>query len=422
MGSENATLVVGCGATLLDGLQDVLPDGSVVVIEEPELIETQRGGVRERAAQLPVVAQLIPAEYVHGNDPAEVIAALPSGREFSRVIPATDELSVVGAAAIAAQLGLPGGGVRAARTFRDKIELRQAAAAAGLTNPRWREVAGLDDLRGAVAEFGPRDLVLKPAARSGSQGVLLLGPGDDLAQAWQQSTTAPGKARMKQPPATRYLVEERLHGPEVSVECLVAYGDIVFVNVTSKRVLPGRHPVETGHVLPAAIDAETEKELAVAMQVLVGATGYGFGVLHGEWILTEGGPALVECAARIPGDEICRLISLAYDMPFIPRYAELMTGDRDAVRAVSLMTSTRAAAITFLTPAPGTVTEITGVAAAQTAPGVELVEIETAAGAVVAPLHASRDRAGHVIAVGADAALARARADQAASLIDIRSG
>jgi len=421
MRNEDATLVVGCGATLLGGLQGAVPDGSVFVVEEPELIETQRGGVREWAARLPVVAQLIPAEYVHHADPAAILGRLPADCTFTRVIPATDEISVIGAAAVAADLGLPGGGLRAARTFRDKIELRRTAAAARLRNPGWREVRDVDELKAAAVELGPGDLVLKPAARSGSQGVLLLSEGDDLAKAWQESTTAPGKSRMKRPPETRYLVEQRLGGPEVSVECLVARGEVVFVNVTDKRVQPGRYPVEIGHALPAALDSGTETELTAAMQALVRATGYSFGVLHGEWILTADGPALVECAARIPGDEICRLISLAYDMPFIPLYVALMAGGRDVARSVSLALPTRAEAISFLTPAPGTVQEITGAADAAAARGVQHVEIETAVGAQVPPLRASRDRVGHVIAVGADPVQARRHADYAAGLIGIRT-
>lgn len=421
MTEQNKTLVIGCGATLIGSLQDVLPDGSVIVVEEPELIEAQRGGVRERAAKLPVVAELVAAEYVHRLDPLTVIGALPPGLVITGVIPATDEISAVCAAAVAAELGLPSGGAAAARTFGDKIELRTVAGAAGLTNPGWRAVRDAGELSSAAAALGGGDLVLKPAARSGSVGVLLLAPADDLASAWRDCAGAAGTGRMKRPPATRYLLEQRLLGPEVSVECLVADGDIVFSNVTAKQVLPGRHPVEIGHAVPAGLDADTEKELAAAMQALVRATGYGYGVLHGEWILTAAGPALVECAARIPGDEICALISLAYDIAFIPLYAALMSGDRDAVRRASLALPERAAAIRFLVPEPGTVEEITGVEDAQAAPGVHQVAIETGPGTGIAALTASRDRVGHVIAVGADPAQARRRADDAAAMIGIRS-
>jgi biotin carboxylase len=247
----------------------------------------------------------------------------------------------------------------------------------------------------------------------------MLDRGDDLAAAWRQTSTAGGRMRLDKPPPSRYLIEERMYGPECSVECLVVAGEVAFTNITAKRVLPGRYPVEIGHTLPAPLDTATEKELRTCMQTLVDATGYRYGILHGEWILKPEGPALVECAARIPGDEITNLLSLAYDVPFIGRYAALLAGDCDPPTGGMPGSAVQHSAITFFTPDPGTVQEITGVEEAAAAPGVRDVQVETTVGAEIRPMRTSGDRVGHIIAVGRDAEEATRRVEYAADLIRI---
>lgn len=409
----SATLVVGCGAKMLDGLQGHLPDGSVLVLEQPELIERRR--FHERVARYPVVADLVPADYMHGAAAADLLALLPAGTSVDRVLPST-EVSVEATAALADELGLPGAGRRAAGLMRDKLELRGAAAAGGLPNPGWREVHDVAELKAAVHDLDSAEVVLKPTGRSGSQGVQILSRDDDLDEAWLGTTTARGVVQMDRPPPTRYVVEARLIGPEVSVESLVADGEVLFDNVTAKRVLPGRHPVETGHVLPAPVEPRVRDALLAATRALVRATGFGTGMMHGEWILTADGPVLVECAARIPGDQITDLLSLAYDFPFIARYAELMRGRPDAAPAPAV----RSSAISFvLAGSTGTVGSVTGTDAAKSAPGVREVTVSVAEGDEVVELHASRDRLGHAVAVGSDAGEAWHRACDAAGMITV---
>lgn len=410
-------LVVGCGVRLLDGLHGDLPDGSAVVIEEPELIG--RRELRKRVGGLPVVADLFPGAYLFGCDPPALLKALPDTR-FDRVIPATNEASAVAAAELAAALGLPGAGPAAA-TFADKLTLRATADAAGLRNPRWREVTGPEDLVTAFRTFGGNELVLKPSGRSGSQGVQILTADDDATEAWRRTVTAEGLLRPVDLPVTRYLVEERLYGDEVSVECLVSNGGVVFHNVTAKDVLPGRHPVEIGHRLPAELPSAVVDTLREAMRSLVTATGFDTGILHGEWILGDDGPVLVECAARIPGDQIMDLHSLAYGIPFWARYSALMAGERRAEALVGPGRAGRGAAVRYLLPPPGVVRAVAGTGAAAGQTGVTAVEVKVAPGDRVRPVRASADRSGHVVAVGADAVDAWQRAGEALSMIEVET-
>ncbi len=409
-----ATLVIGCGVKLIGNLRDQLPDESVVVIEHPQVAAT--AAFKEKLASVPNVVTVLMGDYVHDCDARALVELIPQDIEITRVLSALDETTTVAAGRVAAALGLPGSGVRSAEIFQDKLQLREVTSAAGVPNPRWHEVRDLAELVSAARALAADGLVLKPSRRSGSQGVVLLDRGDDLADAWRHTTTAEGRVQFDPPLPTDYLVEERLYGSEVSIEALVSGGTMVFANITDKRVLHGRHPVEIGHVVPATMSPALDKELRELMQTLVDATGFEYGMLHCEWILTETGPVLVECAGRLPGDRITDLITLAYDTPFMARYAELMAGSGESGMPDGAV---QAAAVRFLTSAAGVVESVTGVEEATAASGVEAAQVRVSAGDKVSAPRASRDRIGHVMAVGADAEQAWARVESAAALIRV---
>jgi biotin carboxylase len=374
-------IVVGFGSGLLAELDKVLPQGTVCVLEDRDVIAARN--VRARLAAFRCVAELVeaPTQQEQGLD--DLVAALPMlpAAGVRAVLPAV-EYGVVAAAAIAEAAPLPGAGVGAARILRDKIRLREAAALSGLPQARWAEASGPDDVRSFRADHNGQ-CVLKPANRQASVGVQLLGPDDDLSLAWAH-TVAADEPQMRGKTATpcRYVVEQRLHGPEVSVEVLVSSGELLAGNVTAKAVTPGRYPVESGHVVPAAIDGATRDRLLAANQALVEAIGFGSGVLHSEWILVGGTePHLVECAGRLPGDNIVTLIDLAYGGSLVADLVDVLEGCRPARSAAPI----GGVAVRFLAAASGTVAAVRGSEQAYASDGIYDVVVSLGPGADVPP-------------------------------------
>lgn len=387
---------VGYNAAYLRAIDGSVPSGSVVVIEEPDIIRKRE--LQDAAGRFDCLDRIVPASYQQSTEALDLAAELTAVRPVAAVVPGL-EYAVPATAALAEKLGLPGATERAAQALRDKVRLREVSGAAGVRNPRWREVFGPADILDFAGD-GP--VVVKPANRQASVGVQLLDSvdADTAAQAWQRTSSA---AEYEQVPdrelAWRFLAEERLEGPEFSVEALVRDGEIIFQNVTAKTVIPGPYPVELGHLLPAPLDEDTQSAFGTAMRALVAATGYQTGILHAEWILTESGPTLVECAGRCPGDYLIDLNDLAYGTRIRLTLIDLLAG-----RPVTLpQAAERTSAIRFLAAEPGTVTEVTGVDTAQALPGIRVVEVDVAAGDEVRPWASSWDRAGHVIATGPDA-------------------
>uniref|UniRef100_A0AAU3GR53 ATP-grasp domain-containing protein n=1 Tax=Streptomyces sp. NBC_01401 TaxID=2903854 RepID=A0AAU3GR53_9ACTN len=410
--TEAQVLFVGYNAAYLRAIDGSVPSGSVVVIEEPDIIRKRE--LQDAAAAFDCLDRIVPAAYQQSDRALDLAVDLSAARQVAAVVPGL-EYAVPAAAALAEKLGLPGATEAAAQALRDKVRLREVAGAGGVRNPRWREVHGPEDILDFAGD-GP--VVVKPANRQASVGVQLLDSVDaaTAAAAWERTSSAAEYEQVPDRPLDwRFLAEERLQGAEYSVEALVRGGEIVFENVTAKTVIPGPYPVELGHLLPAPLDQDTKAAFDTATRSLVDALGFRTGILHAEWILTGSGPTLVECAGRCPGDYLIDLIDLAYDTKIRLTLIDLLAG-----RPVTLpSTAQRTSAIRFLAAGAGTVTGVVGEDTAKALPGIHAVEVDVEAGQEVRPWASSWDRAGHAIATGPDADTTRQRVLDADAAIRI---
>ncbi|WP_329233687.1 ATP-grasp domain-containing protein [Streptomyces sp. NBC_01460] len=410
--TDTQVLFVGYNAAYLRAIDGRVPSGSVVVIEEPDMIRKRK--LQDAPAAFDCLDRIVPARYQQSAEALDLAVELSAARPVAAVVPGL-EYAVPAAAALAEKLGLPGATEAAAQALRDKVRLREVAGAGGVRNPRWREVHGPEDILDFAGD-GP--VVVKPANRQASVGVQLLDSVDatTAALAWERTSSATEYEQVPDRPLDwRFLAEERLRGPEYSIEALVRHGEIVFENITAKTVIPGPYPVELGHLLPAPLDEDTKAAFETAIRSLVSAIGFRTGILHAEWILTESGPTLVECAGRCPGDYLIDLIDLAYDTRIRLTLIDLL-----ADRPVTLpRTAQRTSAIRFLSARPGTVIEVAGEDTAKQLPGIRAVEVDVEAGQEVGAWASSWDRAGHVIATGPDADTTRQRVLDADAAIRI---
>jgi biotin carboxylase len=404
------TLLIGCNPDQVEALNAELPARSVTLLEEPDIIRKKR--LECLAQRLECLAEVVPCRYHEANDFLRVGVDAHTCKRFEAVVPGR-EYAVPAAAALAHRLGLPGASEPAAATLRNKLRLRAVTSRAGIRNPEWREVRTVEDVR-SFAAGGP--VVIKPANRQASLGVQVVDDDEHLDAAWLEMLAASEEQHVPDRALSAcYLAERRLVGQEYSVEAIVRDGRILFDNVTEKTVLPGPHPVEVGHVVPAAVDAATAARFSDAMRALVAATGFAAGVLHAEWFLTGGEPVLVECAGRLPGDRIPDLIQLARGVRMYRAVVDVLSN-----RAVDQARPAReAAAVRFLVAAPGRVRAVRGVEDARRLAGVRQVRVGVATGDRVPPIRSSWDRCGWVMVTAPGAERAKALAERAAGMIEI---
>ncbi|MEE3920017.1 hypothetical protein V2I01_22430 [Micromonospora sp. BRA006-A] len=184
-------VVVGASFGSLSWFDQELPPGSVVLVEEPDVIA--RRDLARFAERLPMIGRLVAAEYQTGFDPDALLAREPGLADARLVLPGL-EYAVGATARLAERLGLPGAGVEAADVFSDKHRMRLLADRIGLANPAYELV---DDPARAVefAQAHGGRCVLKPTRRSGSLGVQLITDAAEVPARWAASATRPTRPR-----------------------------------------------------------------------------------------------------------------------------------------------------------------------------------------------------------------------------------
>lgn len=407
--------MVGFNSGIAEALGPLLEPGSIDLLEERALWDAK--GLAEKLPRYEAMGEARFAAYQQHR--GFLATARDLGRErLPAAVLAGLEYAAPAAAEIAELLGVRGAGVEAARTLCDKLLLRERTEAAGMRVPRWRQVCRAEDVRQFAGEVGAAGIVLKPAQRQASLGVLLLSPDDDIEAAWSECVGADEPKQLADRDLCwRYLVEERLYGEEFSSECVVEEGRIRFLNVTRKRTLPGRHPVELGHTVPGA-EAGPGSPWWSATDELASAVGFSTGILHAEWILTDDGPVLIECAGRPPGDRILELVDLAYGMNTLWYLVRTLAGQP----VEEPPSPSRFAAIEFLVAGPGCIRAVRGTDEARNLDGVQRVDLMKQPGDRVTGTASSWDRVASALAVGETAEQAQGRAAAALAAIDVDLG
>ncbi|WP_306326499.1 ATP-grasp domain-containing protein [Streptomyces venezuelae] len=412
--SERPVIVIGFVPAALESLAEFRPDGSVILIEEPDVI--RKRDVRAATAAAPVVGELVEWEYQTAGAADEFFAL--HGDLEPAAVAAIQEYGTPFAARLAERYGLPGAGLGAVQLFRDKALLRKVTRAAGVANPASVEVEGPAEVHAFMAGH-PGPVILKPANRQASVGTRVLHSAAEVDAAWEECVRQDeGVYVPDRPVPLRMLVEEYVSGSEYSVELLVDDGLPVFGNVTAKSLFPGPRPVEIGHVVPADVPDALAALLRERTERVLRAVGFGTGIVHCEWIVRDGTPYLVECAGRWAGDGIMDAIERAYRTAFVRGFWSLMLGESTVGPFPDRAEQT--VAIRFLSVDAGVVESVHGAEEAAALPGVVLCRVTVAPGDETREVRSSWDRVGVAMAVAPTAAEAGRLAEEALGLVEVK--
>jgi len=334
------------------------------------------------------------ADYAFVFDYRDRERLLSMARAIGRAFPVRHVLSFTEwglepAALVQETLGLAGNPVGLARLLRDKREMRRALDAQGLSPVAWREVGDAAGIREFLAAVGG-PVIAKPADGTASRNVCRVDAPAEAEAACRA---------LKRDGVDRFLVEEYLPGPEVSVETVSAAGHHWVVAITGKSTLPNF--VEVGHVVPAGLEADEARRVRDLVTAALDGLGLAWGPAHTEVRLTPRGPRIIETHNRVGGDKIPTLVRLACGVDLYALTLRCLF-DLPGVDPPE-SPPPRAAAVRFFIAPPGTVRSVRGLDEVRAHPAVHEVEFTARPGDRVAPVRDSRDRLGYVI-VRADSA------------------
>ncbi|MDA3623848.1 ATP-grasp domain-containing protein [Saccharopolyspora sp. WRP15-2] len=319
------------------------------------------------------------------------------------------------AARLAERLGLPGPPPEAVEAACAKDRTRRTLREAGVPGPAFALAETLRGLEEGAAALG-YPLVVKPVDLCAGMFVRKVGDADELREAFEALQGFPVNARGQQRSPV-VLLEELLTGAEVSVETVTFGGRTTVVGVTDKSIAGAPWFVETGHMFPAALEADTERVVSDTAVAAVEALGLDNAVCHTELKLAADGPKIVEVNPRPAGNQITELIRRVTGIDLAAVYAQVALGEKPELDPVD--TGAASAAISFLLPPrTGAIEEIRGAEALRDAAVVDyrLKPAGHHAGAATS----NNNYLGHVMVTSGRQGAARAHAESLVERLDVR--
>ncbi|HEV3470794.1 MAG TPA: ATP-grasp domain-containing protein [Pyrinomonadaceae bacterium] len=238
-----------------------------------------------------------------------VVSQLARPRKL-HCLTALEEFDVVTAALAREHLRLPGLDSSAARRFRDKLAMREAAHQAGLRVPDFVHLLNYQEI-GEYMERVPPPWVLKPRSDVSASGVRVL---EDAEQVWRAVEALDAREAL-QDKSPYYLLERYVAGEVFHVDSVSDGGRVVFAGA-SRYGRPPMHVAHQGGVFTSSTveyDSPEHEELLRFNADLLAALGLGRGAAHAEFIRGEADAELyfLEVAARVGGAYIAETLEAA---------------------------------------------------------------------------------------------------------------
>jgi biotin carboxylase len=307
----------------------------------------------------------------------------------------------------AAAMGLALNSPHSLAQINDKAAMRALLSAHDISPVISIEAGSPAEAAQILRQRAELPVIVKPTRLDGSRAVRLIEHPADI-DGWRRELASLGYR-------DHVLIEEFLQGPEFSVETITAHGTHRVVGITAKRLGRRPHFVEMGHVHPAPITAKARTALTELVIAFLDATGYQFGPVHTEVILTAAGPRIVESQARLGGDRIPLLVELAsgFDMETAV-FTALAGGPVEPAPA-----ATRFAAISFFDFGTGYVRAIEGADDVDRLPFVHALKLKVAPGDALTPVRSSSTRHGYVVVAAATERQTEERLAEARALLSV---
>lgn len=234
---------------------------------------------------------------------------------------------------------------------RDKGAMIAAACASGLPVPRAVSARHPEDVERWIADAGMTgaDLVLKPAASAGTDGVVLSEGGRDWHAAMRRLQ---GRVNLLGAVNEEIVVQEYLTGTEYCIDTFSFSGQHTVTNICRYgKVRNGENFALYEHVEFLPYQSPGHAELTRYTEGVLDALGIRFGPAHTEVIRTPGGPRLIETNARLAGGGIPAACFLATGDSGVDRLVRYLSRASDIEPGYQLQRSVMT--VMFMVPRSG---------------------------------------------------------------------
>ena len=187
-----------------------------------------------------------------------------------------------------------------AMTLKDKMQERLAEA--GLRHIRGRVVRSVEEAIAYYDEEGFDEVVVKPIYSAGSVGVRLCSNKNEMVDSLNELFDS---ANIYGDKLTEMLVQERINGEEYVVNTVSCNGDhrvtTIWEHIKAKTEEGGNVYDTTSFVYELGLG---EAELVEYAYDVADALGIRYGPVHGEYLIDDKGPVLIEVNCRPMGSNL----------------------------------------------------------------------------------------------------------------------
>lgn len=267
------------------------------------------------------------------NKVLELIKQLMQQIKIHAVIPGF-EYFVPLAAKVNEILGLAGIPVHQVMKMRNKYLMRESLNEAGIKTPAYFLVNTISQLDIVMKKMG-FPAVCKPIDAAGSVNVKKV---NDEAEAISAAIRIlKGKDVLwGHALSNSLLFEEYVAGKEYSVEGVVNNNEVKFFSITEKFVSDESDFIEVGHIVNPPLDEDVKNHILAYVKQVIFALKPNFCPFHAEIRLPKnGGPVLMEIAARLAGDRIADLINLTCDQNYFDEILAAYLGQAATVHEIT---------------------------------------------------------------------------------------
>ena len=284
--------------------------------------------------------QIVHAPIDDGRKILDVLRPLHEQRPFDRVLTTTEPAGESTGYVVDA-LGVPGVTEFTARALKNKALMREVLAKHDLSPVRHRVVHSATQTVEFLHDVGGK-IVVKPVDGVASMHIKEVAAAGDVAQAWNELGEAGISAA---------LAEEFLSGPVVSVDSFSFAGRHLPIGYSQYRM--NERFVEWEVSTPSRIAAPFRAELFDLTCRLLDAVGLTEGPSHSEFVLTPGGPRVLESHARLAGSGAPELVRRAFGVNMNRMFLTVPVGIDELPQESPEPVA--GAAVRFFTPDPGTI-------------------------------------------------------------------
>jgi biotin carboxylase len=248
----------------------------------------------------------------HLGNKYTIIPETPDYNELLQIVKSYDPVLVLAgsefgvelATRLGSDLGLTGNSADRIKAMTEKDSMHQALKEHGLRYIRGKVVRTEEEALKYYDELGQEDVVVKRVRGAGTQGVFLCSGKDEMLKAVRKSLSNRVK---KDGEDIAILIQERINGTEYIVNTASCNGKHRITSIwrySKMRLSNGTNAYNYSMCVPR-LEVGHSSLVRYALQV-ADAIGIKYGPIHGEYMVDDKGPVLIEVNCRPMGGALQR--------------------------------------------------------------------------------------------------------------------